>query len=80
MPFDNVEARVKTVVADQLDKKTEDLTLETRFAEDLGADSLDAAEIIMQVEEEFGDITIPDEVSNKMKTIGDVVVYIKNLL
>ncbi len=73
---DPVGDKVKSIIAEKLDQKVEDLKFETKFAEDLGADSLDAAEIIMEVEDRF-DMKIPDEASNKMKTIGEVVAYVE---
>jgi len=66
------------LVAEKLNKKKEDITPNSRLIEDLGADSLDVVELIMAFEDEFG-ITLPDEDVAKMKTIEDVVNYIKNL-
>lgn len=63
----------------QLDLKEEQLTLEAKIQEDLGADSLDVAEIIMGVEEQFG-VTIPDEVSEKVSTVGDLLEVLADLL
>lgn len=63
----------------QLDLKEEQLTLEAKIQEDLGADSLDVAEIIMGVEEQFG-VTIPDEVSEKVSTVGDLLEMLADLL
>lgn len=67
--------KVKSLVAEQLGVEADEITLETSF-DDLNADSLDVVELIMALEEEF-DIEIPDEVAEKIKTVGDAVEYIK---
>jgi len=69
--------KVQEKIAEQLGIDTEDITLESSFIEDLGADSLDIVELLMALEEEF-DIEIPDEEAEKLVTVGDVVDYIKN--
>lgn len=69
--------KIKQMLADQLDANVEDMTMETRIGEDLGADSLDVVELLMAIEEEF-DVEIPDEDIESLKTIGDVVEYIQN--
>ncbi len=69
--------KVQEKVADQLSIDPEDVTMESSFIEDLGADSLDIVELLMALEEEF-DIEIPDEEAEKLITVGDVVDYIKN--
>lgn len=70
--------RVKAIIVDQLGiDNVEELTLETSLKEDLDADSLDAVEVIMALEDEFG-IEIPDEDAENMKTIGDICHYIEN--
>jgi len=68
--------KVKELLAEQLDANAEDMTLETRIVDDLGADSLDVVEMLMSVEDEF-EIEIPDNVIENLKTIGDVVEYIQ---
>ena len=69
--------RIRSIIADQLGvDNVEDLTLETSLKEDLDADSLDAVEVIMALEDEFG-IEIPDEDAENMKTIGDICQYIE---
>ena len=68
--------KVQEKVADQLSIDPEDVTMESSFIEDLGADSLDIVELLMALEEEF-DIEIPDEEAEKLTTVGDVVEYIK---
>lgn len=69
--------KVQEKVADQLSIDPEDVTMESSFIDDLGADSLDIVELLMALEEEF-DIEIPDEEAEKLVTVGDVVDYIKN--
>ena len=70
---------VKSVVVEQLSVDANEVKLESRFIEDLNADSLDIVEIIMSVEEEFG-IQIDDEDALGFKTVGDVVGYIEKLI
>ena len=70
--------RIKELVEQEMNIPAESITLESRIAEDLGADSIDAIELIMGVEEEF-DIEISDEVAMDIKTIGDLVEVINNL-
>ncbi|MDD3704792.1 MAG: acyl carrier protein [Clostridiaceae bacterium] len=69
--------KVQEKVAEQLGIEAEEITLESSFIVDLGADSLDIVELLMALEEEF-DIEIPDEEAEKLSTVGDVVEYIKN--
>ncbi|WP_026487229.1 acyl carrier protein [Caldanaerobius polysaccharolyticus] len=68
--------RVKKIVAEQLGVGEDEITTESSFIDDLGADSLDVVELIMALEEEF-DIEIPDEDAEKISTVGDAVEYIK---
>lgn len=69
--------KVQEKVAEQLGIEPEEVTLESSFIVDLGADSLDIVELLMALEEEF-DIEIPDEEAEKLSTVGDVVEYIKS--
>jgi acyl carrier protein len=69
--------KVQEKVAEQLGVDAEEVTMESSFIDDLGADSLDIVELLMALEEEF-DIEIPDEEAEKLSTVGDVVDYIKN--
>ncbi|HYE80533.1 MAG TPA: acyl carrier protein [Clostridia bacterium] len=69
--------KVQEKVAEQLGVDADEVTLESSFIDDLGADSLDIVELLMALEEEF-DIEIPDEEAEKLATVGDVVDYIKN--
>lgn len=69
--------KIRDIIADQLGiDNVDDLTVETSLKEDLDADSLDAVEVIMALEDEFG-IEIPDENVENMKTIGDICHYIE---
>jgi acyl carrier protein len=72
----SVEQRVKEIIADQLGVDIEQIKPESRFVDDLGADSLDVVELIMAFEEEFG-VEIPDEDAEKIATVGDVLKYIE---
>ncbi len=67
--------KVKEVIIDKLGVEEEKITPEASFVDDLGADSLDTVELIMQFEEEFG-IEIPDEDAEKITTVGAAIEYI----
>ncbi len=67
--------QVKDIVADKLNVPAERVTEDAKFVADLGADSLDVVEFIMEVEKQF-DITIPDEEAAKMEKVGDAIKYI----
>ncbi len=71
----SVEERVKKIVAEQLGVKSEEVTNDASFVDDLGADSLDTVELVMALEEEF-DMEIPDEQAEKIQTVGAAVDYI----
>jgi len=73
----SVQERVIDIVAEQLGVDKEKVTPETSFVNDLGADSLDTVELVMELEEEF-DITIPDDAAEKIQTVGQAVQYIEN--
>lgn len=67
---------IKDLIVDQLEVKDPSvITLETSIHDDLGADSLDAVEIIMGLEDHF-DVEIPDEIAEKFEKIGDIVTYL----
>lgn len=68
--------KVKETIIDKLNCDAEDVTMEADLRENLGADSLDALELIMSLEEEY-DMTIPDEDAQKLKTVSDIVAYIE---
>ena len=67
--------KVRDIVVEQLGSEADEVTLESTFIDDLGADSLDIVELIMAFEEEFN-VEIPDEAAQKIKTVQDVVNYI----
>ncbi len=69
--------KVREIIAEQLDVDTEEITLETSLTKDLEADSLDAVDIIMALEDEY-DIEIPDEVAEEFKTVGDIVKCVED--
>lgn len=69
--------RVKNIVVEKLGVESEKVTEEANFITDLGADSLDTVELIMDFEKEFG-ATIPDEEAEKIKTVGDAIAYLEN--
>ena len=74
--MENVEQRVKKIVAEQLGANEAEIKNESSFVEDLGADSLDTVELVMALEEEFG-LDIHDEDADKFKTVGDALNYLK---
>ena len=69
--------RLKKVIVEQLGVDENEITLESSFVDDLGADSLDVVELIMALEEEFN-VEIPDEDAEKIVTVGDALDYIKD--
>lgn len=69
--------KVAEIIAKELSAKKDTITMETRLVEDLGADSLDAVEIMFALEEEF-EIEIDDDAAQTIKTVGDLVTYIEN--
>jgi len=71
--------KVAKIIEEQLNISGDEIKLESKFVEDLGADSLDIVELMMSLEEQFG-IEIPDSEAEKMQTVGDVVDYIKTKL
>lgn len=71
-----VEEKIKSIIAEQLGVKVEEVTPQASFIDDLGADSLDTVELIMALEEEFS-VEIPDEDAEKMTTVGDAMKYIE---
>ncbi len=72
-----VEEKIKSIIAEQLGVKAEEVTPQASFIDDLGADSLDTVELIMALEEEFN-VEIPDEDAEKMTTVGDAIKYIES--
>ena len=71
-----VDEKIKSIIAEQLGVKADEVTPEASFIDDLGADSLDTVELIMALEEEFS-VEIPDEEAEKMTTVGDAIKYIE---
>ncbi|HXX38305.1 MAG TPA: acyl carrier protein [bacterium] len=69
--------RVKAIVVEQLGVEASEVTPQSKFVEDLGADSLDVVELVMALEEEF-DLEIPDEDAEKIATVGEAVKYIES--
>ena len=75
----NIDKRVKSVIVKQLGVKEEDVKNDSKFIDDLGADSLDTVELVMGLEEEF-DTEIPDEEAEKITTVQQAIDYVnKNL-
>ncbi len=72
----DIEQKVKDIIVDKLTVDEAEVTPTAEFSKDLGADSLDTVELIMEFEKEFG-ITIPDEDAEKITTVGDAVEYIQ---
>lgn len=69
--------KLKEILAEQLDVDADSITKDSMLIEDLGADSLDAIDIVMSVEDEFK-IKVPDEIIEKIETVGDMLNYIEN--
>ena len=75
----DISERVKDLVVEQLGVSQDQVNPQASFIDDLGADSLDTVELVMELEEKF-EITIPDEDAEKIQTVGDAVTFItKNL-
>jgi acyl carrier protein len=72
----SVEERVINIVAEQMGQTKDKISRQTSFVNDLGADSLDTVELVMEFEDEF-DINIPDEDAEKIQTVGDAIKYIE---
>ncbi len=72
----DVASRVKAIIVDKLSVEESEVTNEAGFTNDLGADSLDTVELIMEFEKEF-DLSIPDDQAEKISTVGDAIAYIE---
>jgi len=72
----DVSSRVKAIIVDKLSVEESEVTNEASFTNDLGADSLDTVELIMEFEKEF-DLQIPDDQAEKISTVGDAIAYIE---
>ena len=77
--MDNIEARVKKIVAEQLGVNEADIKNDSSFVDDLGADSLDTVELVMALEEEF-ECEIPDEEAEKITNVQQAIDYVNNNL
>ncbi len=73
----DINAKVKAIIVDKLGVEESEVTPAASFTNDLGADSLDTVELIMEFEKAFS-ITIPDEAAEKIATVGDAITYIEN--
>ena len=73
----NIEEKVKKIIVDKLGVDESEVTSEASFTNDLGADSLDTVELIMEFEKEF-DISIPDEQAENIQTVGQAVSYLES--
>ncbi len=69
--------KMKEILVEQLECDAADITMESLLVDDLGADSLDAIDIVMSVEDEFK-VEVPDEIIEKIETVGDIVNYIED--
>ena len=69
--------KMKDILIEQLECDPEDITMESLLVDDLGADSLDAIDIVMSVEDTFK-VEVPDEIIEKIETVGDIVNYIED--
>ncbi|MBU1144011.1 MAG: acyl carrier protein [Tenericutes bacterium HGW-Tenericutes-2] len=70
--------RIKEMIIEELNVPEEKVTMQARLAEDLGADSIDAVELIMNIEDEFS-VQVSDEEAQNIKTVGDLVKYVEAL-
>ena len=77
MTNEELFASIKGMIVDQLGVDEDSIKMESSFIDDLNADSLDMVELVMAMEQEF-DVSIPDEVAEKVATVGDAVEFIKN--
>ena len=77
MSHEEIVNQVKAIIVDKLGAEESEVTESANFTNDLGADSLDTVELIMELEKQF-DVTIPDTDAEKIQTVGDAVAYIEN--
>jgi len=74
-----METKIKKIIAEQLGISFEEVKPDASFTDDLGSDSLDSVELIMALEEEFN-VEIPDEEAEKIKTVSQVIEYVKKVM
>lgn len=79
MSRENITAKVTAIIVDKLGVDESEIQIESNFINDLGADSLDTVELIMELEKEF-DLSIPDEDAEKIATVGNAVDYLEGKL
>ena len=72
----SIEQKVKDIIVEQLGVNADQVTPEAKFIEDLGADSLDTVELVMEIEDAF-DLSIPEDAAEKIQTVGDAISYIE---
>ena len=75
----DMSEKVKTIICEQLMVDADDVNPDSSFVEDLGADSLDTVELIMEFEDEFS-VEIPDEEAEKISTVGEAIAFLESLL
>ena len=75
----DIETEIKKIIEDKLGVNSEQITMEASFIDDLGADSLDQVELVMDFEDKF-EVDIPDEDAEKMRTVGAAINYLKERL
>jgi acyl carrier protein len=75
----DISEKVKTIICEQLMVDADDVNQDSSFVEDLGADSLDTVELIMEFEDEFS-VEIPDEEAEKISTVGEAIAFLEKLL
>ena len=73
---ENITEKVTEIIVEQLGVSADQVKPESNLIEDLGADSLDAVELVMAVEEEFG-IEVPDEEAEKLRSVGDIISHVE---
>ena len=75
--MENLENKIKEIIVDKLGIEESEITDSASFTNDLGADSLDTVELIMEFEKEFN-VSIPDEEAEKIQTVGDAIAYLND--